>query len=525
MIKRYTDFVTEKLIEPKNNLLETISNPNFSVVVPGGCNGNCSFCFWKNDKACGNYIQKLKETLDSMPSQFFQLSLTGGEPTLSPYFSDILETIDTDRWTHTVLTSNGTNLKKYIPQLEGKIQHVNISRHHFDEKINESVFDSVSVPSNEKLKELVSELNKVGIDVTYSAVLTEHLSTKEDIKRFIKFAKSHGVDQVFFRKEHGTLDPSEAEKAFEHLPQEHHNCPVCRNTTQHINETKVVWKASVEEPSKELGMIYEVVYNQNGTLSTDWEQELIIESKDIKWGSESLLEECGGGSSSGCGASSSPPKSSYGGCGSGTISSCGGGGDAPYSSEPTAEELRLAKLKERKKKVKKVVKKVMKELADDIKEPDSADNLTNYSTSSTYGDIDFNYSVKERYFEHLLEAKNIAKGVALIVNQFDKHKGVYDDIDKVDLPVSDNVTQMIWRLSNSSLNNTKSHRDQPEWYDGVIWNDFSLFGDGTDENARAFLEWAKENTGCDRLEISRGGDTAWFDVPIDPKLFGTKRRY
>jgi len=344
MLKRYESYVKE-VIKESDQLLETISNPNFSIVVPGKCNGNCSFCFWKDSKPCGNYITQLKETLDSMPSQFYQLSLTGGEPTLSPYLSEILENINTEKWTHTVLTTNGTNLRKFIPQLEGKIQHINISRHHYNDKINENVFGATSVPDASLLKELVKELNDVGIDVTYSAVITEHLDNKDEIKKFIKFAKSHGVNKIFLRKQHGTLDPSNAEKAFEHMEKSHHTCPVCRNTTQHINETEVVWKASLEEPSKELGMIYEVVYNQNGVLTTDWEQEIILETNKIKEKSDYILESCGGSSSGGCGSSS--------------------GGN--YSSEPTEEEIRQAELKLKKKKIKKVLTRINKQLAEDDK--------------------------------------------------------------------------------------------------------------------------------------------------------------
>lgn len=447
MLKRYTDF-TDK---PQDNLLETISNPNFSIVVPGGCNGNCEFCFWKNDKACGNYTQQLRETLDSMPSQFYQLSLTGGEPTLSPYFEDILENINTDKWTHTVLTTNGTNLKKYIPQLEGKIQHVNISRHHYDEKVNESVFDSVSIPSNDKIRELVVELNKVGIDVTFSAVLTEHLSTKEDIKKYIKFAKSHGVKQVFFRKQHGTLDPSDAEKAFEHLPQHHHTCPVCRNTTQEINETTVVWKASVEEPSKELGMIYEVIYNQNGTLTTDWEQELIIESKQIQNGSESLLEECGS-SSSGCGGGRSSDDYEYRG--------------------PTEEELRLMKLKERERKVKKVVGKVKKQIAEDSK-------------------VDTEDTIDPKPVQ---ESKEEQGGHAVIT--IDHLDGNYKG-KKLNLPENEELTRKRFKLYDD---------DDELYYSGYFYDDPSC------ENQDTLLRWAMGDSGCTLIKVAVGRGP--FEVEI-----------
>ncbi len=299
MITKFNLYIKENF---SNKLNETIVNPNFSIIVPGGCNGKCSFCFWKQDKMCENYMSNLLETMNSLPSQFYQLSLTGGEPSLSPYLDKILENIDRNKWKNTVLTSNGTNLSKFIPKMKGIIEHVNISRHHYDDKINESIFGTNSVPNSTKLKQLVNELHKAGIDVTYSAVLTEDLNSKEGIEKYIKFANSHGVKQVFFRKQHGTLDPSEAEQAFESIKSSTHNCPVCRNTTQNIHGTTVVWKASLEEPSKELGMIYEVVYNQNGVLTSDWEQEFPLNSQLIKENSQykSLLEGCG----SGCGSSS-----------------------------------------------------------------------------------------------------------------------------------------------------------------------------------------------------------------------------
>jgi len=383
MVKNYNQFVEKKKLVIK--LEESIVNPNFSIVVPGGCNAKCSFCFYKQSKACESYITKLVETLNDVPSQFYQLSLTGGEPTLSPYLGSILENIDTDRWTHTVMTTNGTKLEQFIPQLKEKINFVNISRHHYDDKINESIFGTNSVPNSEQLKELVIKLQNEGIDVTYTAVITEHLDSKEEIEKFIEFAKSHNINNVFFRKQHGTLDPSEAEKAFESIESDTHSCPVCRNTKQVINESTVTWKASLEEPSKTLGMVYEVVYNEDGTLSKDWDHKSIIDPLLIKENSEFAVEngifECGGSSYSSCGysGSSKSKKSTISsGCGysgitksrKSTISSgcgysgslgCGGGKLTVSSADPKEETVeqkreRITKLRDKKiKKLRKVI--------------------------------------------------------------------------------------------------------------------------------------------------------------------------
>ena len=70
-----------------------VSDPNVSIIVPGGCNANCSFCFWKHEASRKDYIEWLKETLDNIPDEFRSLSLTGGEPTLG-LLNEVLSVID-----------------------------------------------------------------------------------------------------------------------------------------------------------------------------------------------------------------------------------------------------------------------------------------------------------------------------------------------------------------------------------------------------------------------------------------------
>ena len=116
---------------------------NLSIIMPGQCNANCNFCFWRSDKEPQDYIQQLKATLDSMPEEFAQISLTGGEPCISPYFRDVLNVIDKKRYPKVVLTTNGTSLIKQLVCPEfAKVDHLNISRHHFDDAINNEIFNS-----------------------------------------------------------------------------------------------------------------------------------------------------------------------------------------------------------------------------------------------------------------------------------------------------------------------------------------------------------------------------------------------
>jgi len=62
--------------------------PNFSIIVPTGCNAHCDFCFWNRGHSEVDpveYLNQLCETLDALPDDFEQCSITGGEPTMLPW--------------------------------------------------------------------------------------------------------------------------------------------------------------------------------------------------------------------------------------------------------------------------------------------------------------------------------------------------------------------------------------------------------------------------------------------------------
>ena len=173
-----------------------MAEPNLSIIVPGPCNAKCGFCFWKlPPKADKNYIQDLKKTLDSMPEDFHQISLTGGEPTLSYLLPEILKVIDRQKYNKVVLTTNGTALQKFLlndKDWENFPNHINISRHHFDDAINAEIFNSKSIIDTDKLQSVIQIAHYNNIDVTLNCVLTKHLTYHDDILGFITYAKNVG---------------------------------------------------------------------------------------------------------------------------------------------------------------------------------------------------------------------------------------------------------------------------------------------------------------------------------------------
>lgn len=263
---------------------DTILDPNLSLVLPGGCTGKCKFCFWTPTKGLGNaaYGKRLRMVLNQLPDQFAQISLTGGEPTSSLAFGCALSVIakaqkERGRFHHVVLTTNGTGLDKWLddPYFLEVVKHVNISRHHFDPGLNADVFGSKMLGAY-RLTLLCEQLAHRGIDVTFNAVITPKLLQKH-IVPYIDFAKKCGASAVCFRKAHtptSTLKPTPHEKQFSGRKVTHHSaCPVCRSDSMIIKGIPVHWKASIFEPSNDLGEIYELIMHANGRLTSDWAGE------------------------------------------------------------------------------------------------------------------------------------------------------------------------------------------------------------------------------------------------------------
>jgi MoaA/NifB/PqqE/SkfB family radical SAM enzyme len=330
---------------------------NFSIIVPGGCNAKCSFCFWEEQKVSEKYMADLIHVLDNMPVGC-ALSITGGEPTLSPYIDNILLAISFYKYKFekVILTTNGTKLYTKLPKISGIVDHINISRHHHNKDIRNKIF-GINIIDDEKLKIVINECNMMGIDVTFNAVLCGELKTKEDVLDFINYSKDMDVSAITFRKDYnvdGGLEVTGLESYFKDYKANYsYSCPVCRTKSQIINGLKVTWKSSAYEPSIELNDMYELVFHPSGKLTIDWagKEEIAISNGEIVSGcaivkkfikpekqpKQIVTEEPGyipTSDYSSCGGPSTYPNR-YSGCGGLTSSSrrySGCGGSSSYTS-------------------------------------------------------------------------------------------------------------------------------------------------------------------------------------------------
>lgn len=257
-------------------------DPNFSIVMPGGCNAKCAFCFNHGKREAENcsdfdFIIGLWEQLKVLPKQFYQISITGNEPMLSPLIGGVMDVCKRlkERYTNILLTTNGTNLLKKPQMIIDGVHHINVSRHHYDESENKRIFGGIYDVTDEYLADIIDVYSSRGVDVSLNCVINDN-TTEDFINAYIDFAKHIGAYAVRFRKENGTIEPTPVEGRFGEMYPIlwHGSCPVCRTDLRIIRGQQVYWKSSVLEPSEHItDKVYELIYDADGKLYLDWNRE------------------------------------------------------------------------------------------------------------------------------------------------------------------------------------------------------------------------------------------------------------
>ena len=181
------------------------------LVIPGGCNAKCPFCYNKDKKMTCNKAQFLENFIPSLDNLLNEIGdknevsvdITGGEPTLDYEFliqvlTKLREYNIKSRVLRTTMTTNGVNLDKVIPYLEGVIDYINISihSHKYEER-----YEITGMKFTEyNYFQLVQKLKAVGIDTSASAVIYKDIpnfnSWRDD---FIFWARTNGFKAIRFR--------------------------------------------------------------------------------------------------------------------------------------------------------------------------------------------------------------------------------------------------------------------------------------------------------------------------------------
>lgn len=188
---------------------------SIKIVMPCYCQAHCPFCFnnqtintqmhsWEYFSS--NLYNSLTNVLANLNNRKISIDITGNEPTFNvkqfEEFMDILRLIKkiySNKIDKIVMTTNGFHLYECIPYMEGVVNIVNISLHHFDYTVRREIFGTKYIPSNEDLKNIIKRLNNMNITVTSVAVIYKKVDMKEFVTAFKDFSKELGFKDARLR--------------------------------------------------------------------------------------------------------------------------------------------------------------------------------------------------------------------------------------------------------------------------------------------------------------------------------------
>lgn len=167
------------------------------------CNARCPFCInpCRNDGRNPFRIEQFRAILPGIAQHIYGVSVTGGEPMLTPeLLDDVLSTI-TDVFGHSVeidIATNGTNIAM-IPELRRlpAIDTIHISRHRIDDDENRQLM-GFGAPSAVMLKDMIQRLSDPGKIVLNCILMNDGIDSASKMADYLDFAASIGVQNTSF---------------------------------------------------------------------------------------------------------------------------------------------------------------------------------------------------------------------------------------------------------------------------------------------------------------------------------------
>lgn len=167
-----------------------------------GCNASCKFCEYKDS---ANYFnkEKLSAILNYLGNNIdvHKISITGGEPTLNidnlyTAMDEIHNFKTKNPYVFLVMNTNGFNLEKLY--YDGKINFfdsIALSRHHYNDDINNSIFKTNTINSS-----ILHSIIKNNQDIFHFScnLINGYISNSQEIYKYLNYCNSMNVYDVGF---------------------------------------------------------------------------------------------------------------------------------------------------------------------------------------------------------------------------------------------------------------------------------------------------------------------------------------
>ncbi len=196
------------------------------LVIPGACNANCDFCYNKHSnqmekttsdlkqKWLDNFLISLEQIVVKIGNrQPISIDITGNEPTLdADFFIKVLHKLRSfsliNNISRITCTTNGVNIKKVAPFMNGIINYVNISVHDYNQERRNAIFNTY-YPTDSDYRESVQILLDNNIHTSAVAVIGQKIENFSNFRdEFIEWAEEIGFVSLRFR--HNVYSDSDA---------------------------------------------------------------------------------------------------------------------------------------------------------------------------------------------------------------------------------------------------------------------------------------------------------------------------
>lgn len=169
------------------------------VKVSDDCNAKCSFCVNESTKDYGKLdLVKLEYVIRYLYDNHLLhgVNLSGGEPMTHPdTVNDIIQMIyRIDPRIEVQLSTNGLNFRKLLEfDNINNLESIHVSRHHYIDSVNESIFRSKSVASADDIMAVQEKLKDKKIININTLVMKGYIDSLKEIKAMLNHVGDMGI--------------------------------------------------------------------------------------------------------------------------------------------------------------------------------------------------------------------------------------------------------------------------------------------------------------------------------------------
>jgi pyruvate-formate lyase-activating enzyme len=175
---------------------------NLYVDISTACNAKCPFCIaeTKDRKDSINFMDGARFAIELTAKLGGSVQVVGGEPMVTRKIFPLLSALRPYRFHRIVVNTNGSFITKEKAQAmkDAHVTHVNISHHHYDEKINDEIMRIKPFLPDSSIRDAVDLLEE-DFELRINCNLIQgYIYNIDKIMAFVYWANGVGVREVSF---------------------------------------------------------------------------------------------------------------------------------------------------------------------------------------------------------------------------------------------------------------------------------------------------------------------------------------